>query len=219
MNGSDHPPRKDDGTQAGSQDRGGPLDPGEPPATAGSVDVERIIARTRAWVELAVIGLGLCPFARGPQVQGRIRYRVSTARDEDTLLSDLVEELRLLARAGPEQVETTLLVHPCVLGRFEDFNQFLEIAEAAVAALGMSGVLQVASFHPDYRFEGAAPGDIANATNRSPYPTLHLLREDSVAEAVRAHGDTEAIYQANIRRLEQLGEEGWAGLRRSIDDA
>src|SRR5690606_21663625 len=124
--------------------------------------------------------LGLCPFARGPQAQGRIRYRVSTARDEDALLADLAEELRLLAESPPERVETTLLVHPSVLGRFEDFNQYLETADAAVAALGLTGVLQVASFHPDYRFEGTAPGEIANATNRSPYPTLHLLREDSV---------------------------------------
>jgi hypothetical protein len=186
---------------------------------SAAVDPETATARTRAWVQHAVIGLGLCPFARAPQAQGRIRYRVSTARDEDALLADLAEELRLLAQADPQQVETTLLVHPWVLGRFEDFNQFLEIADAAVAALGMTGVLQVASFHPDYRFEGTAPDDIANATNRSPFPILHLLREDSVAEAVRAHGDTDAIYQANIRRLEQLGAQGWAALRSLIDHA
>ena len=179
----------------------------------------QVLARTRAWVAHAVIGLGLCPFARGPHAQDRIRYRVSAARDEDGLLAELAEELRLLAQADPQQVETTLLVHPRVLGRFEDFNQFLSVADAAVAALGLSGVLQVASFHPDYRFEGAEEDDIANATNRAPYPTLHLLREESVSEAVRAHGDTDAIYRANIRRLEQLGAQGWARLRRLIDDA
>ncbi len=213
MPGPEKPHRQDARASAGSTDRGGPIQP------TGADDADRVVARTRAWVEHAVIGLGLCPFARVPQAQGRIRYRVSTARDEDALVADLAEELRLLARAKPQQVETTLLVHPWVLERFEDFNQFLEIADAAVAALGMTGVLQVASFHPGYRFEDAAPDDIANATNRSPYPTLHLLREDSVAQAVQAHGDTDAIYRANIRRLEELGEAGWARLRRSIDEA
>jgi hypothetical protein len=211
--GPEKPHRKDARVPTGSTDRGGPIAPN------GSDDADRVVARTRAWVEHAVIGLGLCPFARGPHAQGRIRYRVSTARDEDALVADLAEELHLLAQVDPQQVETTLLVHPWALQRFEDFNQFLGIADAAVAALGMTGVLQVASFHPDYRFEDAAPDEIANATNRSPYPTLHLLREDSVAEAVRAHGDTDAIYQANIRCLEGLGEAGWARLRRLIDDA
>lgn len=184
-----------------------------------SPDDERVVARTRAWVAHAVIGLGLCPFARAPEVQGRVRYRVSAARDEDALLQDLVAELQLLAETDPARIETTLLVHPQVLGGFEDFNQFLEVADAAVAALGLEGVLQVASFHPDYRFEGTAPDDIANATNRSPYPTLHLLREASVAEAVDAHGDTEAIADANIRRLQALGADGWVRLRRLIDEA
>ena len=177
------------------------------------------IARTRQWMERAVIGLNLCPFAKAVAVRDQVRFVLSEATTPEALLEDLARELVYLRDADPGQTDTTLLVHPQVLGDFLDYNDFLGVADALVEDMGLEGVLQVASFHPDYRFEGAAPGDIANATNRSPYPTLHLLREDSVAEAVRAHGDTEAIYQANIRRLEQLGEEGWARLRRSIDDA
>jgi hypothetical protein len=110
-------------------------------------------------------------------------------------------------------VETTLLVHPRVMGDFAEFNDFLAIAEDTVAELGLEGVLQVASFHPDYQFEGTEPDDITNATNRSPYPTLHLIREESIDRAVAAFPEAETIYEANMATMEQLGPDGWAALQ------
>jgi len=175
---------------------------------------DRALAETRAWVERAVIGLQLCPFAKAPQVKGQVRYVTSEAVDADALLSDLVEELKLLAAAPPERIETTLLVHPQALTDFEDHNDFLEIAEAALVALDLEGVIQIASFHPDYRFAGSEPDDIANATNRSPYPTLHLLREESIERALATFADPDSIFETNIATLERLGAEGWAALRR-----
>jgi hypothetical protein len=179
---------------------------------------ELALAETRAWVEHAVIGLHLCPFARAPQVKGQIRYVASAARDPEDLLADLVGELNRLAAEPAERVETTLLIHPQVLTDFADHNQFLSVAEAALEALELDGVIQIASFHPDYRFAGSAPGDIANATNRSPYPTLHLLREDSVERALASFAHPEAIYEANIATMERLGADAWAALQQRCRD-
>jgi hypothetical protein len=169
--------------------------------------------QTRTWVEQAVIGLNLCPFAKAPQVKGLVRYVQSEATDPAALLSDLMDELQRLAKAPPERLETTLLVHPQVFTDFADFNEFLGVAEDAVADLGLEGVIQVASFHPDYRFEGTAPDDITNATNRSPHPTLHLIREDSIDRAVAAFPEAESIYEVNMATMERLGAPGWAALR------
>jgi hypothetical protein len=178
-----------------------------------NVAPEQAIAETRAWVNRVVIGLNLCPFAKAVQSKNQIRYVVSDAVDPDTLLAALCDELTRLAGAPPEEIDTTVLIHPQVLADFVDFNDFLGFADAAVAALGLEGVLQVASFHPHYRFAGTEPDDVTNATNRSPYPTLHLLREDSVARAVAAFPQSEAIFENNIRTLQALGPEGWAALQ------
>ena len=167
------------------------------------------ISVTRHWLEHAVIGLNLCPFAKAVQVKQQIRWVESAARDAQGLLDDLVSEMQFLAEADPEAVDTTLLIHPNVLTDFLDYNDFLEIADAAVEELGLDGVLQVASFHPDYQFEGTSPGDVENFSNRSPYPMLHLLREDSIARAVAAYPDAAAIYERNIETLRQLGAHGW----------
>lgn len=173
---------------------------------------DAVIAATRHWLEKAVIGLNLCPFAGAVYAAGRIRYAVSDATTPEALLQALAEELHLLAETDETRTETTLLVHPQVLGDFLDYNDFLEVADALVADLGFEGVLQVASFHPQYRFADSAADDIENCTNRSPYPTLHLLRESSVERAVAAHPDTEQIYRDNIQTLRRLGHEGWARL-------
>ena len=170
------------------------------------------LTQTRAWVEHAVIGLNLCPFAKAPQVKGLVRYVQSEASDPAGLLTDLMNELQRLAKAPSERLETTLLVHPQVFTDFADFNDFLGVAEDTVADLGLEGVIQVASFHPDYRFEGTAPDDITNATNRSPHPTLHLIREDSIDRAVAAFPEAETIYEANMATMERLGPQGWATL-------
>ena len=179
---------------------------------------DRAIAETRAWVERAVIGLQLCPFAKAPQVKGQVRYVVSEARDAESLLAALVDELKLIEAASPERIETTLLIHPGVLTEFDAHNDFLSIAEEALTALDLEGVIQIASFHPDYRFAGSAPDDIANATNRSPYPTLHLLREDSIERALASFPDPDAIYEANIETMARLGHDGWQALTRQCRD-
>ena len=174
---------------------------------------EQVIAHTRAWVDRAVIGLNLCPFAKAPQTKGQVRYVVSDATQPQELLAALVTELNLLAELPPQRVETTLLIHPQVLSDFADYNDFLELAEQAVLSLDLEGIIQVASFHPQYQFADSASDDLENATNRSPYPTLHLLREDSVARAVEAFPEAEAIFEANIATMQKLGAEGWAALQ------
>ncbi len=174
---------------------------------------DRVIAETRAWVQRAVVGLNLCPFAKAPLVKGQIRFVVCESDDPRVLLDALLAQMRELAAADPDLVETTLLIHPNALLDFAEFNDFLDAADAALEELGLEGVLQVASFHPDYQFAGAQPDDLGNATNRSPHPTLHLLREASVERAVEAFPEAEAIYETNIATLEALGADGWAQLQ------
>lgn len=183
--------------------------------TAGSNGRARpqaIIAATRLWLLRAVIGLNLCPFAKAVHVRDQIRYVVSQARTEEELLADLGRELQALAGADPEVCDTTLLIHPYALTDFLDYNDFLDVADAAIDELGLTGVLQVASFHPEYQFAGTEADDVTNNTNRSPYPTLHLLREDSVDRAVEVFPEAERIYATNIATLERLGNEGWMAL-------
>jgi uncharacterized protein len=170
---------------------------------------EAIIAQTRAWIEKAVIGLDLCPFAQAVHASNRIRYRVSDVQSTEALLEHLRAELRALQDADPKIVETVLLIHPQVLNDFYEYNAFLDDAEEAVHELDLTGVLQVASFHPHYQFADTAPDDIENYTNRSPYPMLHLLRESSVERAVATMGDPAEIYEKNIETLRNLGHEGW----------
>jgi hypothetical protein len=165
-------------------------------------------------VEKSVIGLNLCPFAESPYRSDRVRFYVSEQRSAAGLLEELGAELSRLAQADPLQCETTLLIHPWVLTDFIEYNDFLEACDATVADLELEGELQVASFHPQYQFEGSQPDDIENYTNRSPYPTLHLLREASVERAVAAVGDTDEIYLRNMRTLRALGHAGWQRLWR-----
>ena len=174
---------------------------------------EQAIAETRAWVERVVIGLNLCPFAKAPQSKGRVRYAVSEAIDTDALRRDLIDELRLLVDAAADQIETTLLIAPSVLHHFDDYNAFLADADGAVAELRLRGVIQVASFHPRYRFAGTQDDDVSNATNRSPHPLLHLIREASIARAVAAFPEADAIFETNIATLQALGAAGWAALQ------
>ncbi|MES2228902.1 MAG: DUF1415 domain-containing protein [Pseudomonadota bacterium] len=183
------------------------------PVPPPPVDARRVIAHTRAWVERAVVGLNLCPFAKAPLVKGQLRFVVFEGDDPRALLDALCEEMKALVQADPGAVETTLLIHPNVLQDFDAFNDFLDAADAVLEELGLDGVLQVASFHPQYRFADTAADDPGNATNRAPYPTLHLLREASVERAVAAFPAAEAIYEANIATLEALGAEGWARLQ------
>lgn len=175
-------------------------------------DFDQVIADTRDWLERAVIGLNLCPFAKAVYVKQQVRFAVSSATTRSALREDLARELRLLQAAAPLDVDTTLLIHPAVLNDFIDYNDFLREADHTLAELGLEGEIQIASFHPDYQFGDSGPDDLDNYTNRSPYPTLHLLREASIDTAVRAFPDPSAIYEANKATLDRLGMDGWNAL-------
>ncbi|HAV70571.1 hypothetical protein CEE60_10585 [Stenotrophomonas maltophilia] len=170
------------------------------------------IAETRKWLEQIVIGLNLCPFAKAVYVKDQVRFVLSDATTPEALVEELAEELILLRDTPAEQIDTTLIVHPDVLTDFLEYNDFLDNADAAIEALDLQGILQVASFHPQYQFAGVAPDDVSNYTNRAPYPTLHLLREDSVERAVAAFPDPDVIVERNIDTLDKLGIEGWTRL-------
>ncbi len=171
-----------------------------------------VIAATRTWLERAVIGLNLCPFAKSVHVRNQIRYVVSEARTEDALLAELRTELNHLQSVSAEEVETTLLIHPWVFADFLEFNAFHDAAEALLEKLQLVGEIQIASFHPAFQFAGTEPDDITNCTNRSPYPTLHLLREASIERALESFPRPESIYEANQETLRRLGREGWERL-------
>lgn len=171
-----------------------------------------VLNQTRFWLEKAVIGLNLCPFAKAVYVKNQVRLVVSHARHADDLLEELDSELDLLVATPAEQTDTTLLIHPTLFEDFLDFNDFLEVAEGVVNEHGLDGVVQLASFHPRFQFDGTEPNDIGNYTNRAPFAILHLLREESVERAVAAFPQAGAIFEENIRALEKLGYEGWKAL-------
>lgn len=171
-----------------------------------------IINETKNWLEKAVIGLNLCPFAKAVHVKDQIGYRVSDATTAEALLEDLLAALRLLDDSDAEILDTLLLIHPAVFTDFLDYNDFLDIADAAAAEPEFGDRLQIASFHPQFQFDGTTADDIENYTNRSPYPMLHLLREDSVERAVAAFPETAQIYRKNMRTLRELGHDGWLRL-------
>jgi hypothetical protein len=168
-----------------------------------------IIEATQRWIERAVIGLGLCPFAKSVHASNLIRYRVSEQRSTVGLLDELADELELLQASDSAQVATTLLIHPYALNDFLDYNDFLNDADDALEALGLTGELQIASFHPHYQFADTAPDAIENYTNRSPYPMLHLLREASITHALEEYPDVEQIPMRNVQTLLDLGHDGW----------
>jgi hypothetical protein len=175
-------------------------------------DAAQIIAATERWLERAVIGLNLCPFAKAVHVKKQVRYVVSNATTPEALLETLMDELQTLSDADPEQIDTTLLIHPWVLTDFADYNEFLDVADAALEDMQLDGELQVASFHPQYQFADTDVNDIGNYTNRAPYPILHLLREDSIERAVAAFPQAAGIFEKNIATMEQLGHDGWDAL-------
>ena len=181
-----------------------------------AVNKDEVLAAMRQWLEKAVIGLNLCPFAKAVYVKNQVRFVVSEARHLDGLLEDLDRELDLLAAADPTEIDTTLLIHPTLLPDFQDFNDFTIIAEAAVEEHGLEGIIQVASFHPAFQFADTEPDDIGNYTNRAPFPTLHLIREESMTRAVAAYPDAEAIFGRNIETLNKLGLAGWRAFKFSI---
>ncbi len=182
--------------------------------TEENVGEKRVVDATILWLEKVVIGLNLCPFAKAIHVKNQIRYVVSMAYESTALLDDLKRELCLLVAADPEQIESTLLIHPWVLKDFVQYNDFLADCDLAIEELELDGVVQVASFHPQYQFAGTKIDDVTNYTNRSPFPMLHLLREESVTRAVKSFPDVVSIYVKNVATLKKLGKEGMEGLFR-----
>ena len=173
---------------------------------------EQVLIQTKHWLEKAVIGLNLCPFAKAVYVKNQVRLVVSKARHADDLLEELDRELDLLVTTPASEIDTTLLIHPTLFEDFLDFNDFLEVVEGVVDEHALEGVVQLASFHPKFQFDGTKPDDISNYTNRAPFAMLHLLREESVEKAVEAFPDAESIFEQNIATLEKLGHEGWKAL-------
>ena len=176
------------------------------------ITAEQAQADTQRWLERAVIALNLCPFAKAVHARGQIHYALYLPDEEGGLIDALLDEARALAACGAAERDTTLLIAPNTLADFLDFNDFTGRAERRLARAGFEGRFQLASFHPRFQFGGTEPDDITNATNRAPYPTLHLLREDSVSRAVEAFPDAHAICGRNMQLLQQLGPEGWAAL-------
>lgn len=170
-----------------------------------SFEPEKVINSVRHWVKSVVVGLNLCPFAKGPLVTDRIRFHVSDAVTGEQLLSDLEAELNYLQSVS--SVETTLLIHPKVLQDFYDYNQFLNSADSVLSLMELEGVYQIASFHPDYQFGGTEPDDVENYTNRSPYPILHLIREESLERAIANYPEPDRIPVRNISLLEKMGRD------------
>lgn len=168
-----------------------------------------VLAETKHWLARAVIGLNLCPFAKSVYIKEQIRYVISQSESDADILDELETELRYLADADPIQVDTTLLILPKALSDFLDYNDFLHRANRVLKRARLTGVLQIASFHPDYQFSDSEPDAIENFTNRAPYPILHLLREASIERAVEAFPDAATIYERNEETMRRLGHDGW----------
>jgi len=183
---------------------------------ADTLTEKQIIAYTSAWVEHVVIGLNLCPFAKPVHAKGQIDYFLSHARDETTLVADLRLAMERLIASTPDSMDTCLLIHPWVLSDFFDYNNFLDIADAILDELELIGVLQIASFHPHYQFAGTTEDDVTNCTNRSPFPMLHLLREESLDKATAAVPDANVIVDSNLDTMISLGHEGWNRLQSQL---
>ena len=186
-------------------------DPDPQPALTPAQE-HTVIEDTQKWLLQAVVGLNLCPFAKAVVVKDMLRYRVCASAEPADVLALLREELQHLAEADPDQLDTTLLIAPLALPDFLDFNDFLADCDEVLTDLELDGVLQVADFHPRYQFGGTDADDISNCTNRSPYPTLHLLREASIDKAVEAYPDASLIFERNIEVLNKLGHAGWEAL-------
>ena len=186
--------------------------PDHSPALLRTPSDDAVVEATKNWLQKAVIGLNLCPFAKAVDRKNQIRYVVSAATDRDVLASDLAAELSWLHASAPDVIDTTLLIHPHVLGDFFDYNGFLPEANRIVKRLGLTGKIQIATFHPHYEFADCPSDAIENYTNRAPYQMLHLLRESSIERAVTAFPDAADIYKNNIETMRALGEDGWQAI-------
>jgi len=172
----------------------------------------QVISDSQQWLERAVIGLNLCPFAKSVHVKNLIRYAISDATTETELIADLQSELLYLNSISPTKTDTTLLIAPMFLHDFLEFNQFILKANKSLTKLDLDGIFQIATLHPQYQFAGTDVDDITNYTNRAPYPTLHLLRESSIDRALQAIPNAESIFEVNMNTMRRIGLEGWRDL-------
>lgn len=187
--------------------------------TASPISDEQVVSDVRRWIERAVIGLNLCPFAKSVYIKNQVRIVVSHAKHLDAFLDDLDRELQFLKDTAAEEVDTTLLVHPTLFPDFLDFNDLLDVVDDVIEEHGLEGQIQVAPFHPRFQFEGTEPQDPDNLTNQAPYPILHLLREASVERATQSGDSAETIVERNIETVRRLGTEGWKRLLSGQDQA
>ncbi|GAB2907394.1 DUF1415 domain-containing protein [Paralcaligenes sp. KSB-10] len=178
-----------------------------------------ILAATQHWLVRAVIGLNLCPFAKSVYIKKQIRYVIDRSISDQDVLAALEAEMIYLADADPAQVDTSLLIVPDILSDFLDYNNFLNRAQRLLKRMRLTGVLQIASFHPRYQFADRGTDDIENYTNRAPYPIFQLLREASIERALAGFSDTSTIYERNQETLRRLGHDGWHNwLNKPADD-
>lgn len=175
-------------------------------------DISLVETRVRQWLEKAVIGLNLCPFAKSVYMKEQVRIAISDAQDVQVLTATLQDELQMLVDTPPAQIDTTLLVIPCMFEEFHAFNDYLDIADAVLDSMELIGEIQIASFHPLYQFADTEVDDVSNYTNRAPYPVLHLLREDSLDKAAAQYPDPSVIFERNIQVVRELGPAGWQRL-------
>ena len=164
---------------------------------------QRLIVTTQNWLKTIIIAYNICPFAKRELERGSIRFSSNHDTEIESCLLKLMLECDRLDTDSC--VETTLLIYGSAFTAFDDYLDFLELAETLLIEQGYEGIYQLASFHPDYCFEGAEPDDPANYTNRSPYPMLHLLREASIERAVATYPHPENIPQRNIELTRELG--------------
>jgi uncharacterized protein len=174
--------------------------------------MDKYTSLTSAWLTKAVIALNLCPFAKAPWAKGQVRLETTLTNSVEVLRDVLSDELKRLAASPADELETTLIIHPNVLTDFFDYNDFLNVADDLLLSLDLEGVIQVASFHPAYQFADTAADAPENNTNRSPFPMLHLLREQSIEQALESGQDADAIVERNIATMNQLGNAGWRTL-------
>ncbi len=166
-----------------------------------------VIADVETWLDDVVIGLNLCPFAAIPRKNNQVRFTVSEALTEEVLLADLHAELTFMSQTPAKEVETSLLIVPDMLAKFEDYNQFLDLVDELLEAFEWDGIFQIASFHPNYCFAETAPNAAENFTNRSPHPILHIIREESLEKALEKMVSPDEIYKRNIQTMNDLSSE------------
>ncbi len=166
-----------------------------------------IIRKTRKWIEHFVIRLNLCPFAKKVYDEERIRYVVLKSKNIADLTKTLLDELFFLSKTDPERIETSFIIFPHLLEDFEAYNKYLIVTDEILLEMNLTGTIQIASFHPKYQFAGTAEDTPENYTNRSPYPMLHILREESIENALKNYPDPENIPKRNIEKMNELGLE------------